>query len=206
MKMIAISDTHGQHRELDIPDGDVIIHSGDVSGMGIKAEIESFIDWFGSLPHKYKIFIAGNHDFYFEHKDAEKIIPKNIIYLNDTSVNIEGINIHGSPIQPWFYDWAFNRERGREIKKHWDLIPKNTDILITHGPPRYVLDMTRNGDCPGCDDLLAKVIEIGPKYHIFGHIHEGYGQVSNQKTNFINASVLNENYFLINKPIVFEYV
>lgn len=207
MKFVSISDTHGKHGYLNLPAGDVLIHAGDVSSMGKEYEILNFLDWFAKQDYEHKIFIAGNHDFYFERMpDAaiENIIPSAIIYLNDSGVTINGINIWGSPISPWFYNWAFNRHRGAPIQKHWNMIPTNTDILITHGPVFGILDYTAHGKRVGCEDLLLKVEEIKPKFHICGHIHEGYGQVEKNETRFINASILNERYALKNEPILFE--
>jgi Icc-related predicted phosphoesterase len=209
MKVIAISDTHGQHiaKSLVLDDADMIIHAGDISLNKKERSVIDFLNWYSSLDYKYKIFIAGNHDFFFEKEKDEKIknlIPQNIIYLNDSGVNIEGINIWGSPIQPLFYNWAFNRRRGAEISKHWELIPENTDILITHGPPFSILDKTTGNDYVGCKDLLVKLNKIKPKFHIFGHIHEGYGQIEKEGTIFINASLMTSDYKLKNKPILFE--
>jgi Icc-related predicted phosphoesterase len=207
LKFTCISDTHGKHNSLQLPEGNVLIHAGDVSSMGKEYEVLNFLDWFAKQDYEYKIFIAGNHDFYFERMhdaDIQNIIPSNIIYLNDSGVTINGINIWGSPISPWFYDWAFNRHRGEPIKKHWDLIPTNTDILITHGPAFGILDYTTSGMRVGCEDLLLKVEEVKPKFHICGHIHEAYGMQEKDGTTFINTSVLNEKYVLVNEPIVFE--
>ena len=207
MKFIIISDTHGQHKKLTLPKGDVIIHAGDISHRGKESEIIDFLNWFKDLDFKYKIFIAGNHDFFFEktsENDIQKIIPENIIYLCDSGVEVEHIKIWGSPITPWFYDWAFNRPRGAQIAHHWQLIPLDTDILITHGPAFGKLDKTTRGENVGCEDLLKSIKEIKPKIHICGHIHEGYGQTTSSKTKFINASVLDEKYGLTNPPITFE--
>lgn len=205
MKLVLISDTHNKHLDVDVPEGDILIHAGDVSSRGYEHEIKSFLNWFSNQPHKYKIFIAGNHDFFFERESdivIKNIIPDNVIYLNDSGIEIKGINFWGSPIQPEFYNWAFNRARGEDIKKHWDLIPKDTDILITHGPPEGVLDKTIRGESVGCSDLLHAVNIINPKIHVFGHIHEDYGIIKNNETTFINASVLNERYSYTNKPII----
>lgn len=208
MKILFLSDTHGLHQKLgDLPQADILIHSGDISNRGRDAEVEDFINWFSSLDYHYKIFIAGNHDFYFEGKtvsDIQKMLPQNIHYLCDSGVMIEGLNIWGSPITPWFLDWAFNRERGEEINKHWKLIPKNTDILITHGPPYGILDMNVNKQYTGCKDLLTTVNLIKPKYHLFGHIHESYGIFETESTTFINACVLDENYKMKNQPITID--
>ncbi|QNM86710.1 metallophosphatase domain-containing protein [Polaribacter pectinis] len=205
MKIVLISDTHGNHNFI-IPEGDILIHAGDVSLRGTKKEIDSFIDWFQKQPHKHKIFIAGNHDFYFEEalKNNIKINDTNLNYLNDSGCEIEGIKFWGSPIQPTFFNWAFNRERGEEIKKYWDLIPNDTDVLITHGPPHKILDLTKNGEYVGCEELKKKVLEIKPKLHVFGHIHEAYGKTVRNKTTFVNASLLDDKYRNVNAPIVID--
>jgi len=207
MTFITISDTHGQHRNLDLPDGDVLIHAGDISSRGTEYEIRSFMDWFERLDYKYKIFIAGNHDFFFEQEDSatiQSILPENVIYLNDSGANIEGISIWGSPVSPWFYDWAFNRHRGEDIGKHWDLIPDHIDILITHGPAFGILDRTVSGLHVGCEELKSKIDILKPKIHICGHIHEAYGQIKTPDTLFINASVLDVRYQMVNNAIGFE--
>jgi len=91
------------------------------------------------------------------------------------TVEIEGVRFWGSPWQPWFFDWAFNLERGEEIRAKWELIPDDTEVLITHGPPQGHGDMTSRGEGAGCADLLARIRQVKPRYHLFGHIHEGYG-------------------------------
>ena len=206
MKFITISDTHGKHKHLNLPRGDVLIHAGDISMSGYEHEIINFLNWFDEQHFQYKIFIAGNHDFYFERQDDDvinRIIPKNVIYLNDSGIVLDGIKIWGSPVTPWFFNWAFNRHRGDAIRKHWDLIPEKTDVLITHGPVFQVLDKTRSGQHVGCKDLLVKLHEVRPKVHICGHIHEAYGTLNEGGTKFINASILNERYQRINRPIEF---
>lgn len=184
-----------------------MIHAGDISYRGEKMEIQDFINWFSKLDFEYKIFIGGNHDFFFEKakaKELDQIIPEDIIYLNDNSTSINGINIWGSPITPKFFNWAFNRTRGEAIRKHWKLIPAKTDLLITHGPPYGILDQLANDSHVGCKDLLFTVKQIKPKVHVFGHIHESYGTTKSFGTKFINASLANEFYDVVNKPIVFE--
>jgi Icc-related predicted phosphoesterase len=206
MRFVALSDTHGKHN-FDLPPGDVLLHAGDVSSRGLKSEIQRFLDWFSSLDYTYKIFIAGNHDFFFEEatkQEIEAMIPDNLIYLNDSGVEIEGIKIWGSPVQPWFHDWAFNRKRGPEIQKHWDLIPANSDIVITHGPAFGIHDRLVSGMPVGCEDLLPTLQRITPKVHLCGHIHEAYGERQVGETLFLNASILNVRYEIANAPIEFE--
>jgi Icc-related predicted phosphoesterase len=207
MKFVLISDTHGKHAGLKLPKGDVLIHAGDVTFNGNENEVKEFLDWFEKQHFKHKIFIAGNHDFYFERASVtsiQSIIPPNLIYLNDSGVNIEGFNIWGSPVTPWFFNWAFNKHRGAAIRRHWDLIPDQTDILITHGPVFKTLDENNKGEHVGCKDLLQRVQTIKPKIHVCGHIHESYGLEEKLDIKFINCSVLNEEYRLVNRPIVLE--
>lgn len=208
MKIVAISDTHGQHRLLSLPSGDVIIHAGDITRSGNVNEVEDFLDWFGNLEFQYKIFIAGNHDFFFEKISLDLIqamLPSGVTYLNDSGIDINGVKIWGSPITPWFYDWAFNRARGEEIQQHWDLVPHDTAILITHGPPYEKLDQTVYSEKVGCKDLALKVCQIKPAYHIFGHIHEDHGMLLQDNITYINASVLDDHYELTHPPIVFSH-
>jgi Icc-related predicted phosphoesterase len=207
LKFVAISDTHSKHKYLRLPKGDVLLHAGDVSFRGRKDEIINFLEWFRKQDYPYKIFIAGNHDFFFEKAKVSEIhslIPGEIIYLKDSGININGLNIWGSPVTPWFFNWAFNLRRGPQIRKHWELIPKETDILLTHGPAYGYLDTVLNDEHAGCRDLLKKVQEIKPKVHVFGHIHESYGYIKRGGTRFINSCILNEQYELVNTPIVFE--
>ena len=207
MQITLISDTHFRHNHLQFPGGDMLIHAGDVCGYGTEDESVAFLEWFAAQPYKHKIFIAGNHDWFFEIYDKayiDKIIPTNIHYLNDSGIEIEGFKIWGSPVQIEFCDWAFNRKKGADINKHWKLIPKNTDILITHSPPFGILDRTNSNYNAGCEMLLKKVNLIKPKLHVFGHIHEGYGMIEKEGIIFANASSLNVNYQLVNAPIVLE--
>lgn len=201
MKTITcISDTHGSHEELtpDLPGGWMIIHAGDVCENIIGGY--NFINWFSKLPYEHKIFIAGNHDFCFE-KDRMPI-NNNVHYLQDNFVSIENIKIYGSPWQPTFFDWAFNLNRGPDIRKKWEMIPKDSDIVITHGPVYKILDKTFKNEHVGCEDLREVIEEIKPKLHVCGHIHYSYGIQKEGKTTYVNASSLGEDYMYQNKPIV----
>lgn len=208
MKLVFISDTHEQHDALQLPDGDVLLHCGDFSGRGEIGQVQRFLDWFKEQPHQYKVLIAGNHDFLAERNPSlfKTMVPDNVIYLNDSGCTIEGLRIWGSPIQPWFFDWAFNRQRGADIQKHWDLIPDDTQILLTHGPPYGILDeVARDGRPVGCRDLLKRIKALPDlKIHAFGHIHEGYGREEQDGVVFLNASVLDEHYDMKNSPFVVE--
>lgn len=220
MRIVTISDTHNKHKQLTIPDGDMIIHCGDFTSLGRSDEIKDFIKWFSRLPHKYKIMIAGNHDWgleidqsqydkwslyrYQPHMDLldirQEILPlmkaNDIIYLNSSSVEIEGIKIYGSPVSPEFHGWAYNRFRGEDIKKEWDGIPDDTNILITHGPPFGILDKTTIGQKHvGCEELAQKIQKLPDlKLHIFGHIHENRGIIKLFNVTYINTSSLDLRY------------
>lgn len=208
MKIAVISDTHGQHNKVVIPEVDCLIHCGDISSMGTYNQVNNFMNWFSKIDIPYKIFVAGNHDFLLENdthfKNLFSNYLKDIIYLNDSSFELNGIKIHGSPMSPRFGSWAFMANRGEDIKKHWDKIPVDTEILITHSPPAKILDKTYSGVNAGCEDLFNKVSEMpNLKYHLFGHIHEGRGRLGLGKTDFINATCVDERYVFKYQPYEF---
>jgi predicted phosphodiesterase len=191
--------------------GDVLVHAGDISVGGSLREVEEFLTWFNEMPYNHKIMIAGNHDFWFEKVSTfavnEMLQEKypNIVYLNDSGIEIDGVKFWGSPVQPWFYDWAFNRI-GTDICRHWDMIPLDTDVLITHGPMKDFLDISVRGVSTGCPYLLEKSAEMtNLKLFVCGHIHEAYGKFEFPDGGvFVNASTLNFDYQVKNKPIVVE--
>jgi Icc-related predicted phosphoesterase len=218
-KITLISDTHCKHGLLtpDLPGGDLLIHAGDISSMGYEREIESFCWWFSQLNHyKHKIFIAGNHDWGFE-DNVDKV--KNILskypeikYLQDDAYIVsEGdyqisLKIWGSPWQPRFYNWAFNADRGEDIKQYWDLIPNDIDILITHGPAYGFLDRVNGkGRSLGCEELTKALERINPYIHVCGHIHSGNGYEKYDNTHLFNAAVLDESYMYNYRPKSFEW-
>jgi len=214
MKLTFISDTHTKHSQLNLIGGDVLIHSGDFMNSGyVRNNIMDFLDWFVEQPYKHKIFISGNHDHYFQNNTEEvrdildSVYGGLVSYLEDDGTNIGDVNVWGSPWQPEFMNWAYNLPRhGTELKEKWKMIPENTDILITHGPPYGYLDKLPNiPENLGCELLRERVDVVKPKIHVFGHIHYGYGYVTNGNTHFINASVLNEQYIHEHKPINVEW-
>lgn len=205
LKALVISDTHGLHPfwsgQFPIPkDIDMIIHGGDLTSVGAIHEFNKFIYWFNNIDVDYKIMIAGNHDKGLDDPVNRYIIldmirGSNIHYLEDSGVEIEGIKFWGSPVTPPFMNWAFMRTP-EKIKPHWDAIPDDTDVLITHGPMYGVLDYTEiNGaGSVGSKELVDAIERVKPKYHIFGHIHDMYGIKEVDNVIHINASVLNGRY------------
>lgn len=206
MKLVLISDTHQRFPVL--PEGDVLVHAGDWTWEGDARAVKEFYRWLLSQPHKCKVIIAGNHDLGLENGDAPKPpISRGLHYLENSGVEIEGFKFWGSPLTPQFGNWAFMRERGDEIAKYWNMIPSDTDVLITHGPPLGILDKTppRWGSInAGCYDLMSAVNRVAPKLHVFGHIHHGYGVIEQNGTTFVNASICDEQYDDVNEPVVFD--
>jgi Icc-related predicted phosphoesterase len=193
MDITAIGDTHGCHRQLDLQPGEMLIHTGDVTAYGLEHEFLDFLDWMETQPFRHKIFIAGNHDLYLQNNRelGRALIPDEIIYLEGKATRIEGLKIYGTPASLFQGGMAFNYHAGEDIEKEWEKIPGDTDILITQMPPKGILD---NGS--GCPQLLEKVDRIRPKLHLFGHVHEGYGQYEGGGTVFCNAAVSNSPDFL----------
>jgi Icc-related predicted phosphoesterase len=204
-----MSDTHLRHKvfPLQVPEADILIHSGDACLNGTAYEFREFMEWFGSLKARIaKIFVAGNHDVLFEKQAAfaRSLIPKEVTYLQDDPVEIEGLKIYGSPWQPEFCDWSFNLPRGHRLREKWNKIPRDTDVLVTHGPPMGVLDLNYDGEHVGCADLRDVVERVKPRLHVFGHIHGDYGQAKLGRTLFVNASICDEAYRPIHDPVVVE--
>ena len=217
MRLVIISDTHCTQPE--VPDGDVLIHCGDHTYHGNVLESEHSLTWLNSLPHRHKIIIAGNHEMGWEkdlrsnyyrppHKFHYK--PKHLnrfpdlIYLHHTGIEIDGIKFWGSPYQPYFMNWAFQFQRGPQAEELWSHIPEDTDVLITHGPPYGLGDINERDERFGDEDLLARVLEVKPIIHCYGHAHAGYGERFYEGIHFINAALLNEDYMLANKPVVVD--
>lgn len=226
IKILCISDTHMLHEEIDFSnspsDCDIIIHAGDFCGWSKDSELKRFRHWFRALPFKHKIVIAGNHDWPMDWKSSmfmengsSRLSPfrprsremallfqqnfkrDGIHYLEDSGVNIMGLNFWGSPWQPPFYDWAFQLPESK-LAKYWEMIPITTDILITHTPPYGILD--NNGR--GSETLMARIHELKLKAHIFGHIHESHGlQELCNGTVFVNAAICDISYNPTNWPI-----
>ena len=216
MRICFISDTHKHHNcmKFDIPECDLLIHAGDICGSGYSLKsVNQFLYWYDSLVQaKNKILVAGNHDRVFENipDRVQEVISKynNVIYLQDECVVIDGVKIYGSPWQPAFCNWAFNLERnGNELFEKWNNIPQDTDILVTHGPPKYILDHCKyGGDHAGCGILRSQIFDrLNLRIHHFGHIHECYGTKYEQGVLFVNSSICTLNYHPNNMPILVYY-
>jgi Icc-related predicted phosphoesterase len=227
MKIVHISDTHDLHKHIDMPDGDVLIHSGDwFKDRGTLPGLKLFADWIQAQPHKHKIVIAGNHDFPAQDNEADTSSTfkyRDINYLKDSRLEIDGVKFWGAPWQPEYFNWAFNLPRdGWRLKKHWSMIPDDTDVLITHGPPHGILDdasppitgwESKYPNHVGCKLLMERIQHLKLKAHCFGHIHVGVGQIEINGTIFSNASMHRGYGFystrnidepLVNKPQIID--
>lgn len=204
MRIVLISDTHGLHRQLNVPDGDMLIHAGDFTlNSKPPSIVADFNAWLGSLPHRHKVVVPGNHEFLLEEPPNRSAIT-NATLLVDSGVEIEGLKIWGSPTTP-LYGGAFGRSNPDDRKRLWAQIPDNLDIVVTHGPPFAILDHSRSLERrEGCPQLLEAVFRAFPRVHVFGHIHHGYGTLRTSDTIFVNASLLGDSGNLDRKPIVID--
>lgn len=203
MRIIGISDTHGQHQAVIVPAGDVLVHAGDCTEFGRLDELFQFCRWFAAQKPMHKILVAGNHDWCFESSNAmARAICREfgVHYLQDEEVVIDGVRFYGSPWTPKFMEWAFMRHRG-ELKPIWDRIPDGTNVLVTHGPPMGKLDWSHySRDHSGCIELREAVERVKPQLHCFGHIHLDRGAAFNGETVFLNCCICNESYEPVNTP------
>jgi len=198
LRVVAISDSHNHHRRIRVPDGDVLLHTGDVSENGTLEELEVFLAWFAAQPHRIKCFCPGNHDMLFDQLPVESrwIIPQGVTFLHDEALVLDnGLKVWGSGWNTTPGDWAFAVRPGPAIAEKWALIPEDTDILLTHQPAFGILDKTRDAyDRPGvsygCRDLAAAVDRVRPRLHVFGHIHDSVGREEQEGTTFVNAAIL----------------
>jgi Icc-related predicted phosphoesterase len=186
MKILHLSDTHGKHRELlKMPSADVLVHSGDISDHGTEEEVLDFLNWLMELPYKHKIFVTGNHDLCLWDADGIEDLPDNIHFLQDSSIEIDGVK---------FFGLAYNHPE--------KLIPSDVDVVVTHDPPVMILDRSASthwGNAP----LRNRILEIKPRYHLFGHAHGAYGVLKQDGIVFSNASLLDDKNCLIRKPKLF---
>lgn len=192
MTILHISDTHGFHKQLGrLPITDIIVHTGDFTSDGTDSEASDFIQWFCRLPHKHKVFIAGNHDMCMFGKDGIKGLPENVHYLCNSSMEIEGIKFYGMPMfmenmMGGVYDMLINA------------IPDDVNVLLTHQPPYGILDEGEYHDQQdyhyGNSHLFAKILDVKPTLHFFGHNHNVYGRTERFGITFSNATIVDEHY------------
>ena len=196
LKILHLSDTHGQHRKLlNLPTADILVHSGDFTMHGTIKEALDFLDWLTDLSYPHKLFIAGNHDTCLFQGSIEGL-EKNIFYLANEAVTIYGFQFYGAPM-------FLNEGKFKSQSLNYQKIPSDTDVLITHCPPFGILDFYDDFNC-GSQDLLLCVQKVKPKLHLFGHIHKEHGITKQGATLFSNAAIMSENYINLNGPNLLE--
>ena len=196
MKILHISDTHGCHRRLsDLPQADIIVHSGDFTMNGSEQEALDFMNWFCDLPYQHKIFICGNHDdcLYGATIDG---LDSNVHYLCNSGVEIKGLKFYGVPM--FMGDCVTDRQA-----RHYAKIPEDTDILISHTPPFGILDFDDNINY-GSEELLNHMTVVRPRLHLFGHIHSQHGSMVFNGVFFSNGAIMNSDYSDFSKPNLIE--
>lgn len=213
MRIWHISDTHGFHKQLTIPEGiDLVIHTGDCSNRmdpyTNEPEVKQFIEWYEQVPIPNKIFIPGNHDTSIERNliKGGDFITRGIYLLNHDWINIDGIKIFGSPYTPTYGQWAFMKSR-ETINRVWEQIPEGMDIVAVHGPCKGILDLSYNriNELEFCgDSALRKHIlyRVKPKYFLSGHIHNfediintGFRHLPDYGITFSNAAGVTDGRF-----------
>lgn len=214
MRICGISDTHSYHRDIEIPEADILICAGDITWRGELDIISDFTLWLKDIPIKHKIVILGNHELgtqkgYKREPAIDMIRSAGAHYLEDSDIVIDGVKFYGSPASPFFHAWEFNYQRGPEIAAVWDKIHTDTNILITHGPPFGILDEAPRDfgqfENVGCSDLSERIEKLTKlKAHFFGHIHAGYGFKDINGVQYCNVSTCTERYKPTNKPIVID--
>ena len=210
IKILHITDTHNNYEQLGYNiDPHVVVHTGDAQ-CHTSIEFYKFVRWYEkNYPMSQKIYVAGNHDTFIEKNESlckEVFKDSDIIYLNKNSVTLFGLKFYGEPISPRFGTWSFMADRSK-MNKHWEYIPKDVDVLLTHTPPKGILDLTENYDrslemC-GCSALQKRIFKNNYpnlKLHAFGHIHNGHGIINTglrtiNNIIFSNATAVTDGEF-----------
>lgn len=215
MRLVLISDTHGHHAKLQLPDGDVLIHAGDFTNYGKPKEVASFCNWFAQQPHKYKVVISGNHEVALDHNHvAQNIASQSIVrdymlqdafvYLVHSALAIEGVQFFFSAYTPTYGNWAFMLPDDALAIK-WAQIPAETQVLVTHGPPKGILDLNQEGVHCGSATLLQRVQLLNNlKLWVGGHIHPSRGMHFQNGVQFANVAICSEENMPLNDATVID--
>jgi len=198
MEIKVISDTHNDHDKLELGSGDILIHCGDFGTKGNYTEAVNFLWWFVKQRFKYKIVVPGNHDHRFKiHPDVIKLTKAlGIIHLKDSGIKLGGVEFYGIDFCCGVRDGEYSKNQETR-RAAWENMSYNTDVLITHMPPKGILSENEGGEDCGCDELLKKVMEIKPSYHLYGHIHEFGGQsLEKDGIKFMNCALKDRRYKL----------
>jgi Icc-related predicted phosphoesterase len=202
LTLVLLSDTHELHRDVEVPDGDILIHAGDFTmfSRSLRA-IEDFNVWLGDLPHPHKLVVPGNHEFFLAADPSRRSLLSNATVLNE-GIKIDGVRFWGSPVTP-LANAAFGMTSAEDRRQLYAQIPEDTDVLVTHSPPYGILDSTPESSLhSGCRELFDAVMRVKPKLHVFGHVHGAHGIFQTNDTTFVNAALLGLHGGIDKAPIV----
>jgi predicted phosphodiesterase len=211
MRIICLSDTHNQHDQIAVPDGDFLIHAGDATLNGTTDETTSFMNWLSAQPHATKIFVPGNHDEPFAQRKElailRKMFPK-VRILIDQELRLRGMRIYGAPWLPAVFSdpthWL--GVRSPQLQKKWEAIPDDTALLVTHGPPCGILDKNEGGQYIGDPVLAYRLSQLADlRLHVFGHVHASIGTMEKNGRLSLNAAICDSKYRPTRKPAVIEW-
>jgi len=197
-----ISDLYGYQPEL--PGGDLLVIAGDLTARDKAEQYKDFVHWLDKQAYDKIVIVAGNHDCLLQEPN-HNLLGKHE-YLQDSGIEYEGVNIWGTPWTSRFYGQnpecaAFSYRSEFQLKDHFEIIPFDTDILVCHSPAKRILDQCSNGRV-GSSALREQLFRVNPQVFVCGHIHECGGTIEKYgDVTCINASVVNERYKLVNKPI-----
>jgi Icc-related predicted phosphoesterase len=202
LKIVCLSDTHELHRDVCVPEGDLLIHAGDITFFSRRPSVlADFNDWLGELPHKYKVVIPGNHDTMLENMANRRTITNAHLLIN-SGIELDGLKVWGTPVTA-LNSGAFAVLQNQARAEFWAGIPADTDILITHIPPARILDGSPGTtEHAGCSSLRNSYRRIRPRLHVFGHVHSAAGYRPTAYTIFVNAALAGEFGELDKEPFV----
>lgn len=206
MKITIISDTHNLHQQFGKLKGDVLIHCGDMFNLHTDdaSALTDLDDWFGKQEFDLILCTGGNHDHLLQDHIKQHGNPfKNATFLQDETHQHKGVNFYGTPWVPQLSGHAFFQS-AKGLRDKWAMIPRETDVLITHTPPFGILDQSSRSYQLGCEYLANELPRIAPKLHCFGHVHASYGTMKKGITTYVNASSIDSKERLVREPIVFE--
>ncbi len=208
MKLAIISDTHG--RPFEIPECDVFIHCGDITAGGSLEETEQFMKWLRRQTQVgLSLIVPGNHDRCFQEEwlaVEDMFASEDVLVMIDQAIKLGDRTFYGSPWTPPFMNWFFMADEER-LGMLYRAMPKEVDVLITHGPPRGILDTGYQDPHVGSIALAEAIEWRNIKHNVFGHLHSCGGQTVQpyvDGTIYHNVAACDDAYNMVRKCKVLE--
>ena len=206
MRVVCLADLHGYLPE--VPQCDVLFVAGDICPTGDeRPETQrtwlhsTFARWLADVPAATVVGVAGNHDFVGE-TDPSALRDLDWHYLQDETIEIDGLSVYGSPWTSRFQEWAFMLTE-EELSRCWEGIPDAIDVLCVHSPPAGYGDWI-SGHHIGSPSLLEAIDARAPKLCVFGHVHQGYGRWQRGASELVNAAHCDMQYLPAHPPVALE--